>query len=164
MGFILTAEHVTAGADEFFVIRQGENPDGVPYKPEWTEAFLVAEDPRMDLAILMVRDRKFINRFKHTTILAPSDPRVGDTVHHVGSFLGDDGFNSYSKGKISYLYRSPEVNGSLIHLHQMTAAAYPGSSGGGVYNSHGQYIGTLVRGYDSSFTLFVPLRFIRSFL
>lgn len=163
VAFVLTAEHVTRGGEEFFAIRQGEAPDGKPYKPEWAEAFLVAEDARMDLSVLVVFNKKFVKRFKHTTVIG-GDPRVGDTLHHVGSFLGDNGFNSYSKGKLAYLYRGPETNGSAIHLHQMTAPAFPGSSGGGVYDSQGLYVGTLVRGYDATFSMFVPTRFLKHFL
>ena len=164
VAFVLTAWHVTRTQDNIFVKRQGEAPDGRPYKPEIAPAEIIVEDIRLDLAVLMVRDQKFVRRFKFSPNLAKSDVRVGERVHHVGSFLGTDGFNSYSHGTVSYLYRSKETHGGEIYLHQMTAAAYPGSSGGGVYNARGEYVGTLVRGYDSTFTLFVPIKYVRTFL
>ena len=129
-------------------------------------AYKVAEDRRRDLAMLCVTDSDFVSRFHHSPVLAGyrDDPRVGSTVHHVGSFLGDGGFNSYSKGQVSYLFRQNKYTGAGIPLHQMTSPAYPGSSGGGVYDIYGRYVGTLVRGNDSTMTFFVPIRYVHGFL
>ena len=39
-----------------------------------------------------------------------------------------------------------------------TVTAFPGSSGGGVYLTNGQYIGMLVRGAGEGFNFIVPVR------
>jgi hypothetical protein len=41
---------------------------------------------------------------------------------------------------------------------QTTCAAFPGSSGGGVYLADGRYYGMIVRGAGETFNLIVPLR------
>ena len=87
-------------------------------------------------------------------------PSTGSPIFHVGSFLGQDGSNSYSEGKISQVGRVlKEANDKVFD--QSSATAFPGSSGGGMFNAQGEYIGTLVRGAGETFNLYVPVRRIR---
>lgn len=109
-----------------------------------------------DLALLRLRDpiaTDSVVFYKGTAI-----PSTGTQVSHVGSFLGQDGSNSYSKGEISQI-------GRMLYGHvfdQSSATAFPGSSGGGMWNAEtGEYIGTLVRGSGETFNYYVPVRRIR---
>lgn len=76
----------------------------------------------------------------------------------MGSFLGQDGSNSFSEGLISQI-------GRTLYDHvfdQSSATAFPGSSGGGIFNAEtGEYIGTLVRGKGETLTYYVPIRRIK---
>ena len=45
-----------------------------------------------------------------------------------------------------------------VLFDQTTVTAFPGSSGGGVFLTDGQYIGMLVRGAGETFNLIVPIR------
>jgi len=51
----------------------------------------------------------------------------------------------------------PQLNKHVFD--QTTVAAFPGSSGGGVYlKSDGRYVGMIVRGAGETFNLIVPVR------
>ena len=50
----------------------------------------------------------------------------------------------------------PEIGKEVFD--QTTVAAFPGSSGGGVYLEDGRYVGMLVRGAGETFNLIVPVR------
>lgn len=108
-----------------------------------------------DLALLKLRDSITTESVKFD--MSDVIPVTGTKICHVGSFLGQDGSNSYSEGLISQV-------GRVIYDHpfdQSSASAFPGSSGGGIFNMDGQYIGTLVRGASETFTFYVPIRRIR---
>lgn len=109
-----------------------------------------------DLALLKLREpitTDSVVFYKGSAI-----PSTGTQVSHVGSFLGQDGSNSYSKGEISQI-------GRMLYGHvfdQSSATAFPGSSGGGMWNAEtGEYIGTLVRGSGETFNYYVPVRRIQ---
>ena len=109
-----------------------------------------------DLALLKLRDPITTESavfYKGSVI-----PGSGTPVSHVGSFLGQDGSNSFSEGKVSQVGRV-----LLDHVFDQTSAtAFPGSSGGGVWKTEtGEYIGTLVRGAGETFNLIVPVRRIK---
>jgi hypothetical protein len=109
-----------------------------------------------DLALLKLRDK--ITDDSATFYAGSAIPGSGTPVSHVGSFLGQDGSNSFSEGKISQI-------GRMLNDHvfdQTSAPAFPGSSGGGVFMAAtGEYIGTLVRGAGETFNLIVPVRRIK---
>lgn len=109
-----------------------------------------------DLALLRVRKKDFIKEsvvFDKRGIMP-----VGTELFHVGSLLGQTGSNSLTTGVVSQTGRV--VNGNVYD--QSTCAAFPGSSGGGIYNkTDGAYIGMLVRGAGETFNLYVPMRRIK---
>lgn len=109
-----------------------------------------------DLALIKLRDpisQESAVFYKGSTI-----PSTGTRVSHVGSFLGQDGSNSFSEGQISQI-------GRTLYDHvfdQSSATAFPGSSGGGIFNAEtGEYIGTLVRGSGETLNYYVPIRRIK---
>lgn len=107
-----------------------------------------------DLALLRLRKKDY---FKvGATFCCDSKPLpVGTELMHVGSLLGQMGSNSLTTGVISQ-------QGRVLHgivYDQSTCAAFPGSSGGGLYRkSDGKYVGMIVRGAGETFNLYVPIR------
>lgn len=110
-----------------------------------------------DLALLRIRKRNFITQ----TVRFYSDakiPPLGAELLHVGSLMGQQGSNSVTPGIVSQHGRV--LNNKVYD--QTTCAAFPGSSGGGVYlKKDGRYIGMIVRGTGETFNLVVPIRRMR---
>jgi serine protease Do len=176
--FILTAGHVVAdnrhvehlldsakGAtitvpkfDPLFVTKELVE-DGRSIGKLTIEAEVVAyssADHGQDLALLHLRKRGLI---KDSATFAPAGkpPGIGTPLSHVGSLLGQQGSNSFTTGVYSQI-------GRVLHnrvFDQTTCAAFPGSSGGGVFDGKGQYVGMIVRGAGETFNLIVPVRRIR---
>jgi len=106
-----------------------------------------------DLALLRVRKKNFVNSSVQF-YLDEAIPPLGTTLYHCGSLLGQFGSNSMTRGIVSQ-------HGRVLHgvvYDQTTCAAFPGSSGGGVYLQDGRYVGMVVRGAGETFNLIVPQR------
>lgn len=106
-----------------------------------------------DLALLRVRKKDFI-KSSVKFYLDKKIPPVGTRLFHCGSLLGQMGSNSFTSGIMSQHGR---VFANKVY-DQTTCAAFPGSSGGGVYLSDGRMIGMIVRGAGETFNLIVPVR------
>lgn len=110
-----------------------------------------------DLAVLRLRKQNFVQ----STIefyLEDDIPALGTKLYHVGSLLGQMGANSMTSGIYSQ-------QGRLLNkfvFDQTTVAAFPGSSGGGVFLESGEYVGMLTRGAGETFNLIVPVRRIET--
>jgi len=110
-------------------------------------------DSGEDLALLKLRKKNFIS----TTVKFYSNkeiPPIGTELYHVGSLLGQFGANSMTSG--IYSQQGRLINKTVFD--QTTVAAFPGSSGGGVFTRDGFYVGMLVRGAGETFNLIVPIR------
>lgn len=114
-------------------------------------------DKGHDLALLRIRKLNFISS-SASFYLGKGVPPLGTPLYHVGSLLGQFGSNSMTDGIYSSHGRViPEINKKVFD--QTTVAAFPGSSGGGVYEKRtGRYVGMLVRGAGETFNLIVPVR------
>ena len=111
-------------------------------------------DDGEDLAVLKVRKKNFVDK-SVTFYLVAGIPDIGTDLLHVGSLRGQFGANSLTSGIYSQHGR---LLGKTV-FDQTTCAAFPGSSGGGVFlKDNGQYIGMLVRGAGETFNLIVPIR------
>jgi S1-C subfamily serine protease len=111
-----------------------------------------------DLALLRVRAK---NQFAEGAKFYKADkpPQLGTKLYHVGSLLGEIGSNSLTDGIVSQ--RGRLINKTIYD--QTNATSFPGSSGGGLYEvSTGLYVGMLVRGAGEGFSLYVPVRRMRS--
>jgi len=88
-------------------------------------------------------------------------------VSHCGSLLGQFGANSYTTGVLSQVGRTLTMGGANVQVFdQVTAVAFPGSSGGGMYEKQtGEYVGMLTLGVSQSqgFNFIVPVRRIHIF-
>lgn len=109
-----------------------------------------------DLALLELR-RKGAFEKSTSFYLDKKLPAVGTTLYHMGSLLGQFGSNSMTRGIMSQHGRV--YKGKVYD--QTTVAAFPGSSGGGVYDDKGKYVGMVVRGAGETFNLIVPVRRIK---
>jgi hypothetical protein len=106
-----------------------------------------------DLALLRVRKKNLTQSVVHF-YLDEKIPVLGTKLFHVGSLLGHGGSNSMTSGIVSQHGR---VHQGQVY-DQTTCAAFPGSSGGGVYLEDGRYCGMIVRGAGETFNLTVPAR------
>jgi hypothetical protein len=114
-------------------------------------------DDGEDLALLKVRKKNFVDKTA-TFYLGTAIPDIGTDLLHVGSLKGQFGANSLTSGIYSQHGR---LLGKTV-FDQTTCAAFPGSSGGGVFlKGDGLYIGMLVRGAGETFNLIVPVRRIQ---
>jgi S1-C subfamily serine protease len=113
-----------------------------------------------DLALLMVRKFGFVEASaKFYDDKEEKGLVLGTQLYHVGSLLGEMGSNSMTTGIMSQVGRTVSLNGgSPVVFDQTTVTAFPGSSGGGVFLTDGQYIGMLTRGAGETFNLVVPIR------
>ena len=94
-------------------------------------------------------------------------PAIGVELSHCGSLLGQFGANSYTEGVLSQVGRTLEMKGANVKVFdQVTAVAFPGSSGGGMFlKANGEYVGMLTQGVMKlqGFNFIVPVRRIHAF-
>ncbi|HDZ56108.1 MAG TPA: DegQ family serine endoprotease [Pseudomonas xinjiangensis] len=125
-GYVLTNNHVVAGADEIFV-RLSDRRE--------LEAELVGADPRSDLALLKIEAGADLPVVR---IGSSADMRPGEWVLAIGSPFGFD--YSVTSGIISAKGRSLP-NESYVPFIQTDVAINPGNSGGPLFNLAGEVIG-----------------------
>ena len=124
-GYVLTNNHVVAGADEIIV--------RLPDRSE-LEARLVGADPRSDVAVLKVEGRGL-----PTVKVGSSDElKVGEWVLAIGSPFGFD--HTVTAGIVSATGRSLP-NESYVPFIQTDVAINPGNSGGPLFNLKGEVVG-----------------------
>jgi len=129
-GYVLTNNHVVAGADQIKVTLADERN---------SRASLVGADPFTDLAVLKIEGKDF-----------PSIPlgdsrqlKVGETVVAIGSPLWIEGGPTVTTGVVSALGRTMEQDGlpMLHNLVQTDAAINAGNSGGPLLDLSGRVVG-----------------------
>lgn len=129
-GYILTNNHVVAGAEEIRV----QLADGRSFPGQ-----VVGGDPLTDLAVVKVEARDLpVGPFGDSNEL-----RVGQGVIAIGNPLGQD--NTVTTGVVSALNRDllvdPRENRYLEGMIQTDAAINPGNSGGPLIDYQGRVIG-----------------------
>lgn len=146
-GRLATNLHVVAGADSFKITL----PDGG--HPGATN--VVAYDPEHDLAVLGIDTNP-----PALTLAAPDDVYLGEPIVAIGNPLGLTA--TVSNGLVSGL-RGPDDTPSVL---QISAPIAPGSSGGPVFNEHGEVIGVATAGarIGANLNFAVPSKFLRSLL
>jgi len=124
-GYVLTNNHVVAGADEIMV-RLSDRSE--------LEAKLIGADPRTDVALLKVDGKNL-----PTVKLGNSENvKVGEWVLAIGSPFGFD--HSATSGIVSAKGRSLP-NENYVPFIQTDVAINPGNSGGPLFNLDGEVIG-----------------------
>ena len=126
-GYILTANHVIAGADEVKVALAGD-------KTEYT-AKIVGKDRATDIAVLKIKAHNL-----PAATLANSDHlEIGDVVLAIGDPFGIG--QTVTKGIISALGRSGLGFKGYEDFIQTDAAINPGNSGGALVDTDGRLVG-----------------------
>jgi len=111
-------------------------------------------DDGHDVGVFLVRKQVGDDQASTKFYLGEEIPYAGMHLYHVGSLLGQTGANSFTDGVMSQIGRTI----GKFSFDQTTVTAFPGSSGGGVYNEKGEYVGMLVRGAGETFNLISPIR------
>lgn len=125
-GYILTNNHVVAGAAEIEIALQ----DG-----RSAEAKLVGTDPESDLAILKVQ----LNDLPVITFSGKKSLRVGDVVLAIGNPFGVG--QTVTMGIVSATGRDRVGISTYENFIQTDAAINPGNSGGALVDAHGNLVG-----------------------
>jgi serine protease Do len=125
-GFILTNNHVVAGADE--LMARLEDGRELP-------ATIVGTDPESDLAVIRVDARGL-----PAAVIGDSDRmQPGDWIVAVGNPFGLD--HTVTAGIVSAIGRGGMGLNTFEDFIQTDAAINPGNSGGPMVNLHGELIG-----------------------
>ena len=125
-GYILTNNHVIAGADEIQVTLT----DGKTYK-----AKVIGADPVSDLAVIRIHAPGLVA----LPFADSSKLRVGDFVVAVGDPFGLG--QSATSGIVSGLQRQDLRRSGVQNYIQTDASINPGNSGGALVNLDGQLVG-----------------------
>jgi serine protease Do len=126
-GYILTNNHVVAGADEIFVTINGDDEE---YK-----AKLIGTDPKTDIAVIKIKGENFtIAKFADS-----SKVKEGDIVFALGNPFGVG--SSVTQGIVSALNKSRVGINQYENFIQTDASINPGNSGGALVDSRGALIG-----------------------
>jgi serine protease Do len=127
-GYVLTNDHVIAGASEITV----KLSDGTPV----TDVKVIGRDPLTDLALLKIESAAFTTASWGDS----NDLEAGDAVLAIGNPYGLE--RTVTSGIISATGRLARI-APLIHQDflQTDAAVNPGNSGGPLVNMQGQVVG-----------------------
>ncbi len=136
-GYILTNNHVIAGADKIYVMLQ----DG-----RKTVASLIGTDPETDIAVLQIDLRPL----PELVINGSSQHQVGDIVLAIGNPYGVG--QTVTQGIISATGRNRLGINTFEDFIQTDASINPGNSGGALVNAKGELIGINTAIYSPSGT------------
>ena len=127
-GYIITNNHVVAGANEIIVsLSDGNTVSGR----------LIGADEMTDIAVVKVDAGDL-----PTAVLGNSDEVVvGEPAIAIGNPMGLEFQGSVTVGVISALNRTLDLNDKRVKLLQTDAAISPGNSGGALANADGEVIG-----------------------
>jgi len=129
-GYVVTNNHVVEGATELKVVFS----TGEEYPAE-----LIGSDSRTDLALLKIEGD---GGYPYAVLGDSSDLATGESVIAIGNPLGTEFAGTVTKGVVSALNRTMEVEqGITLNLIQTDAAINPGNSGGALVNAYGEVIG-----------------------
>ncbi len=127
-GYIITNNHVIAGAKEIIVsLSDGNTVNGT----------LIGTDEMTDIAVVKVEASNL-----PVAELGDSDTVVvGEPAIAIGNPMGLEFQGSVTVGVISALNRTLDLNDRRVKLFQTDAAISPGNSGGALVNADGEVIG-----------------------
>lgn len=142
---VLTVQHILKDATDITIIYELKGVGEIKLKAD-----PVAISESEDLALLKMRGSLTFPCVK----FANETPEVGSEVYHVGNFNGEVQANSLSSGVMSYTRRHDIYD-------QISAVAYVGSSGGGVYHES-KCIGLVCKIGGPGITLIIPVWRLRA--
>ncbi len=150
-GYVVTNEHVVRDADEVTVKLADDRE---------LRAEVVGRDPKLDLALLLVKDAKDLPSAR----LGSSESlRIGEHVLAVGNPFGLG--HTVTLGIVSAKARSIGA-GPYDDFIQTDAAINPGNSGGPLFNWRGEVVGinTAIRPGANSIGFAIPIDALRDVL
>jgi S1-C subfamily serine protease len=155
-GILFTAKHVSDSRPGKYTVTLD---DGRKYPVKY-----VVEDRENDVS-LMKLDLPPGVTVPYAQLAREDDMRVGDALFIFGSPLGRDNINTVSLGILSAAQRDlagrrgwGEYRRYGWHVMlQSTSPAFPGNSGGPVFNMRGEVIGVLVAGQAETLNFSVPV-------
>jgi serine protease Do len=127
-GYIVTNNHVIAGADSVSVTLPGGKE---------VDAKIVGADEQTDLAVLKIEE----TGLTAAPIGDSNGMQVGQTVIAIGNPLGEELAGTVTMGILSARDRELIVDGYKFKLFQTDAAINPGNSGGALVNMKGELVG-----------------------
>lgn len=156
-GIVFTAKHVTDGTPGDYTVTLD---DQTTYKVKY-----VIEDTENDIAFMLLDLDGHEPNLPTVPLATQDDMRVGDPLFIMGSPLGYPNFNSVSLGILAADNRdlyNREGWGQYKRydwhiMFQSTSPAFPGNSGGPVFNLRGEVIGVLVAGQGACLNYSVPV-------
>lgn len=129
------------------------------------QTVIVAKDKTKDLALLQMLAEDTPHSMDSPVLPKGMSVKRGETAYHVGNPMMLDA--TITKGIISSVTRAFSVrwaDGERIPFIQYDGGAFPGSSGGAIYNSDGYLVGNVTAGRDSTFVLALHPDLMRTFL
>ncbi|MEX6502374.1 Do family serine endopeptidase AlgW [Pseudomonas zhanjiangensis] len=125
-GYLLTNNHVTAGADQIVVaLKDGRE----------TLARVIGSDPETDLAVLKID----LENLPSITLGRSDDIKIGDVALAIGNPFGVG--QTVTMGIISATGRNQLGLNTYEDFIQTDAAINPGNSGGALIDAHGNLVG-----------------------
>lgn len=140
-GYIVTNNHVVAGAVRIRVILAPVTVEIVPYhtslarKQRVYEAKLIGTNHYADLAVIKIEEKNL------PAMQLPDEQfhiRLGQTVLAIGAPQGLD--HTVTKGIVSAVGRQPELDRPMVYV-QTDAPINPGNSGGPLIDRNGNLVG-----------------------
>jgi len=126
-GYIVTNNHVVAGADKVMVTLNGSKKE---YK-----AKIIGQDPKTDIAVIKIKAKDLpVAKFGDSSELL-----TGDVVFAIGNPFGIG--ESVTSGIVSALNKSSIGLNQYENFIQTDASINPGNSGGALVDSRGALIG-----------------------
>jgi len=125
-GYILTNNHVIAGADEILIALKNGSVK---------KAQIIGTDPETDLAVLKIQG----DNLPAITLGKDKASRVGDVVLAIGNPFGVG--QTVTSGIVSATGRDMLGINTFENFIQTDAAINPGNSGGALINPYGELIG-----------------------
>ena len=133
-GYILTNYHVVNKATKLSVVYTNEKE---------VDAVALGGDEYLDVAVVRVDKNSII---KVAEMGKASELALGDTIFAIGSPVGEEYYNTVTRGIVSGLNRKITVsvkttNDWVMKSIQVDAAINPGNSGGPLFNAEGKVVG-----------------------
>lgn len=135
-----------------FHVIQGSRHLAVSLGDVTARAKLLGAEPRKDIAVLAIENKKILRKIKHfppLTVATSQRLMVGQKTIAIGNPFGLD--HSLTTGVVSALGRKvPGIVGTMHDMIQTDAAINPGNSGGPLLDSQGHLIGMNTAIYSNS--------------
>jgi serine protease Do len=151
-GYVVTNEHVVHDADEVHVKLNDEREFA---------ADVVGRDPKMDIALLKLRDAKGLPAVR---LGSSENLRVGESVVAVGNPFGLG--STVTLGIVSAKQRAIGTKSAYDDFIQTDAAINPGNSGGPLFNGRGEVVGvnTAIRPGANTIGFAIPIDAVKDVL